>query len=65
MVLPTKRDCRYQAAIVEDGRVQHEHHIIEGLAWFPVEQPELWGPEIDEDPITSANLERVRAALRT
>ena len=30
---------------------EHEHHIIEDLAWFPIDRPDLWGPEIDEDAI--------------
>ena len=42
---------------------EHEHHVIEDLAWFPLDRPELWGAEVDEDPITSSNLARLRAAL--
>ena len=148
MAIPTKRDCRYQAAIVQDGNVlllkvkdphsqrsfwlipgggregseceedcvvrevreethlevevvrllweetvtgdatyrrtktylcrpvggseragsepeldEHEHHIIEDLAWFPLSRPDLWGSDVEGDVITSANLARLREEL--
>lgn len=44
---------------------QHEHHIIEDLEWFPLDRPDLWGPEVYDDPITSSNLARLRKELRS
>lgn len=39
-------------------------HIIEELAWFALDQPEMWGPAIDDSPITSQFLVRLRDELR-
>lgn len=51
------------AAGSEPELEQHEHHIIEDLAWFPLNQPELWGQEIDDDAITLQFLKQLRETL--
>lgn len=40
-----------------------EHHVIEDIGWFPLERPELWGPEIDHNAITSKFLIRLSREL--
>ena len=42
---------------------EDEHHIIEDLAWFPLDRPDLWGAEVRDDTITSATLARRREEL--
>ncbi len=59
--------CRAVGGILSAGSEpefdQEEHHIIEEASWFPLRHPDLWGPEIAEDPITFEFLRRLSDAL--
>jgi 8-oxo-dGTP pyrophosphatase MutT (NUDIX family) len=56
--------CRPLAGNPRPGsEPEDQHHVIEAVGWFPLNEPERWGSEIENDAITSGFLHELRKSL--
>lgn len=57
--------CRSLRGVAQPGaEPELDHHVIQEVARFSLDRPDLWGPEIEEDAITSSFLRTLGRALQ-
>lgn len=56
--------CRVLAGNPRPGsEPEEEHHLIEDIGWFPLNEPDVWGSESENDVVTARFLLELRGVL--